>query len=310
MARWCRVRIDWSSYRPGTRHDELVAGNGQLRPAASPLGEYLASLESRELHRRQQAAERAIVEMGVTFTVYSEGQNIDRAWPFDIIPRVLEAAEWRRVEAGLAQRLRALNCFIGDVYADQRAVRDGIIPAGILHSSGNYLPACAGARRRTMPGRTSAAATWCAAPTARSTCSRTTCACRPASPTCWRTASSPSRCSRSCSRASRSCPVDDYPSQLFDMLASLSPGRIREPRVVVLTPGIYNSAYFEHAYLAQRMGVELVEGADLVVGDDDCVLHAHDRRPRARGRDLLAHQRRVPGPECVPSRTRCWACRG
>ena len=270
MARWDRVRIDWSSYRPGTRHDELVAGNGQLRPSAGPLGEYLASLESRELRRRQQAAERAIVEMGVTFTVYSEGQNIDRAWPFDIIPRVLEAAEWRRVESGLAQRLRALNCFIGDVYADQRAVRDGIIPAEILRSSGNYLAGCAGARPphdvwanicgsdlvRGADGTLYVLEDNLRVPSGVAYMLENRIVTKQVFPELF--ARQPIR------------PVDDYPSALFDMLTSLSPRQDREPEVVVLTPGIYNSAYFEHAYLAQRMGVELVQGADLVVVDD-CV---------------------------------------
>ena len=264
------MRIDWSSYRPGTCHDELVAGDGQLRPAASPLGEYLASLESLELQLRQQAAERAIVEMGVTFTVYSEGQNIDRAWPFDIIPRVLEAAEWRRVERGLAQRLRALNCFIGDVYADQRAVRDGIIPAEILRSSGNYLPGCAGARPphdvwanicgsdlvRGADGTLYVLEDNLRVPSGVAYMLENRIVTKQVFPELF--ARQPIR------------PVDDYPSALFDMLTSLSPRQDREPEVVVLTPGIYNSAYFEHAYLAQRMGVELVEGADLVVVDD-CV---------------------------------------
>ncbi len=102
-------------------------------------------MSSRELRARQQAAESAIVETGITFTVYSEGQNIDRAWPFDIVPRTLDRAEWRTTEAGLKQRLRALNHFIDDVYHEQRIVKDGKFPREVLESSKNFLPACVGA---------------------------------------------------------------------------------------------------------------------------------------------------------------------
>src|SRR5690606_29984692 len=100
-----RMPIDWSQYKPGEFYDELFAAPGTARPSAAQLANYLASLGTRELAERQADAERAIAEMGITFTVYTEGQNIDRAWPFDVIPRTIELAEWQRIEAGLMQRL-------------------------------------------------------------------------------------------------------------------------------------------------------------------------------------------------------------
>jgi uncharacterized circularly permuted ATP-grasp superfamily protein len=140
------MKISWSQYDPGGAWDELLGGPGQPRPHAQQLTRYLASLTPKQLGRRQEAAERAIVEMGITFTVYSEGQNIDRAWPFDIIPRVIAASEWRGIEAGLKQRLTALNMFIDDIYNDQRILADGRFPRELIETSGNFLPECMGVR--------------------------------------------------------------------------------------------------------------------------------------------------------------------
>jgi uncharacterized circularly permuted ATP-grasp superfamily protein len=123
------VKINWKQYDPAASYDELIAAPGRPRAAAAPLARYLASLDSKQLGSRQEAAERSIAEMGITFTVYSEGRNIDRAWPFDIIPRAIPADEWDRIAAGLTQRLTALNLFIDDLYHDRRIVRDGIVPA-------------------------------------------------------------------------------------------------------------------------------------------------------------------------------------
>ncbi len=265
------MNFDWSSYDPGKGYDELLAAPGAARAASAGLISYLESLGSDVLQQRQQAAERAIVEMGITFTVYTEGRNIDRAWPFDIVPRVIDAAEWDTIAGGLEQRLRALNMFIDDVYHDRRIAKDKIVPAELIESSVNLLPACQGA--------SPAHAVWA------HICG--TDLIRDADGTIYVLEDNlrvPSGVSYMLENrvvmkevfaeifARQSIrPVDDYPSALFDTLTSLSPRPGDEPEVVVLTPGIYNSAYFEHAYLAQRMGAELVEGRDLIVGDDDCV---------------------------------------
>ena len=265
------MKINWLQYESGGAYDEMVAEIGHPRAAAARLAEYLADLGISRLQRRQAAAERAILEMGVTFTVYSEGQNIDRAWPCDVIPRTLAADEWDSTEAGLKQRLRALNCFIADVYGEQRFIKAGGIPAAVVMSSGNFLPPCQGARPphdvwanicgsdliRGDDGTLYVLEDNLRVPSGVSYMLENRAVIKRVFPEIF--ARQPIR------------PVDDYPSELFDMLASLSPRPGDEPEVVVLTPGIYNSAYFEHAYLAQRMGAELVEGMDLIVGDDDIV---------------------------------------
>jgi uncharacterized circularly permuted ATP-grasp superfamily protein len=265
------MKISWSAYDPGGGWDELLSAPGTPRSHARPLTRYLSSLSASQLSRRQGAAERAIVEMGVTFTVYSEGQNIDRAWPFDIIPRVIDASEWRRIEAGLKQRLIALNLFIDDIYNEQHIIADGSFPRELLETSGNFLRKCIGARPvhgawahicgsdlvRDADGTVYVLEDNLRVPSGVSYMLENRIVTKQVFPELF------AHC--------RILPVDDYPSLLFDMLASLSPRPLDYPEVVVLTPGIYNSAYFEHAYLAQAMGAELVEGGDLVVASDDCV---------------------------------------
>lgn len=265
------MKIDWSEYDPGGGWDELLSGPGRPRPHARELTRYLSSLTPAGLGRRQQAAERAIMEMGITFTVYSEGQNIDRAWPFDVIPRVIAADEWRRIEAGLKQRLSALNMFIDDIYNEQRILAAGAFPREIIETSGNFLTECMGTRPahgvwahvcgsdlvRDADGTVYVLEDNLRVPSGVSYMLENRIVTKQVFPELFAN--------------TRILPVDDYPSLLFDTLASLSPRPLDYPEVVVLTPGIYNSAYFEHAYLAQSMGAELVEGGDLVVGDDDCV---------------------------------------
>jgi uncharacterized circularly permuted ATP-grasp superfamily protein len=265
------VLIDWSSYTPGQFHDELIAAPGLAHQAAQGLVSYLESLSLDEVRRRLHAAELAIRAMGITFTVYSEGTNIDRAWPYDIIPRVIPGVEWARTRAGLKQRLQALNCFIDDVYHEQRIVRDGIIPHDLLARSKNFRPQCVGANPRF-----GAWAHICGTDLVRDKDG--------AFYVLEDNLRVPSGVSymlenRKVTRRVfpelleqlRVEPIHDYTVQLADMLRSLSPRAPDFAEVVVLTPGIYNSAYFEHSFLAQQMGAELVEGGDLYVADDDCV---------------------------------------
>jgi uncharacterized circularly permuted ATP-grasp superfamily protein len=249
----------------------MITAAGRPRVHAREVTGYLSSLSPGQLGRRQEAAERAIAEMGVTFTVYSEGQNIDRAWPFDIIPRTVSASEWRRVEAGLQQRLTALNAFINDVYNERRIIADGRFPEELLETSENFLPQCSGIQPpygawanicgsdlvRDADGTIYVLEDNLRVPSGVSYMLENRIVTKQVFPELF--------------RKNRILPVDDYPSQLFDTLASLSPRPLDYPVVVVLTPGIYNSAYFEHSYLARSMGVSLVEGGDLMVADDDCV---------------------------------------
>jgi len=248
--------------------DELVDADGVPRPAAAALVERLRSLEIEELQQRQSLAEVDILALGITFTVYHDGQGTDRAWPMDIVPRVINASEWARIERGLKQRLAALNRFIDDVYHDRRVVADGVFPAELLEGSVNLRPECMG-----MSPKFGVWAHVCGSDLVRD-----------ADGTVYvlednlRVPSGVSYLLQNRAISKRAfadlfekqsiLPVDDYPERLRRLLVSLASDdaqAVRYPQVVVLTPGVYNSAYFEHAFLAQRMGVPLVEGADLFV---------------------------------------------
>ncbi|TQV85165.1 circularly permuted type 2 ATP-grasp protein [Exilibacterium tricleocarpae] len=266
-----RTRINWADYDPGIFYDELISSPDHPRVAARGVISYLRRYSEKKLMARQKAADLAIQEMGISFTVYSEGTNIDRAWPVDIIPRVIPRKEWQRLEQGLVQRLTALNLFIDDVYNEQRIIKDKVFPAEIIHSSKDFLKQCVGIKPRhrvwahicgsdlvrDKDGTVYVLEDNLRVPSGVSYLLENRAVTKRILPQLF--------------RQHYVLPVDDYPSQLFDMLASLSPRPSDDPEIVVMTPGIYNSAYFEHAYLAQRMGAELVEGSDLVVGDDDCV---------------------------------------
>ena len=264
--------IDWKSYKIGDCYDEAIQSPGEPRAPAAPLCRYLSSLSKSELQERQSAADLAVLTMGITFTVYTEAEgSIDRAWPFDIIPRIISSQEWARTEAGLKQRVTALNLFIDDIYHHQRIVKDGFFPMELLAHSVNFREQCVGVNPphgiwahicgtdlvRDKDGTLYVLEDNLRIPSGVSYMLENRLVSKRVFPDLFEYYSIR--------------PVDDYPSQLFDMLASLSPRPAEYPTIGVLTPGIYNSAYFEHAYLAQQMGVRLVEGGDLVVGKDDCV---------------------------------------
>src|SRR5689334_23935 len=139
--------IAWNDYKSET-WDELFVEPGKPRVAGRKLASYLAGLTAQEMSERRLAAELAIKVMGISFTVYSEGQNVDRSWPFDIIPRVIPKAEWQRTEKGLKQRVRALNAFIQDVYGEQKIVKDKVFPRALLADSVNYRKQCADVKPR------------------------------------------------------------------------------------------------------------------------------------------------------------------
>jgi uncharacterized circularly permuted ATP-grasp superfamily protein len=265
------MSIDWKSYDPKPFFDELISGPGKPRPAARTLTDYLASLGDDEIRERKRAAELAIIEMGISFTVYDEGENIDRAWPFDIIPRVIPRKEWDVVQAGLVQRLTALNMFIHDIYNAQRIVKDKVVPAYVFANSKNFRKQCVGHNPphgvwahicgsdlvRDGDGTFYVLEDNLRVPSGVSYMLENRQVTKRVFPELF--------------ESSSILPVDEYTAQLFDMLASISPRPLDYPTIAVLTPGIFNSAYFEHSYLAQRMGAQLVEGADLVVAEDDCV---------------------------------------
>jgi uncharacterized circularly permuted ATP-grasp superfamily protein len=265
------MAIDWSKYEPGDFYDEIISASGNARLPARRLVNYLNSLGDEELQARRSAADVTITQMGITFTVYSDEGNIDRAWPFDIIPRTISLNHWQKTAAGLEQRLRALNLFIDDLYHEQKIVRDGVLPEYILRESKNFRPECVGISPpfgvwahicgtdlvRDRDGQFYVLEDNLRVPSGVSYMLENRSVTKRVLPDLF--------------DSDRILPIDDYASNLLEALASLSPRRVKRPSIVVMTPGIYNSAYFEHAFLAQQMGAELVEGSDMVVADDDCV---------------------------------------
>jgi len=266
------MAIRWGQYQTKGFYDELIDASGVPRHGLQAVADYLAGLTNPELKERKAAAELAIQVMGITFTVYSqEGGSIDRAWPFDIIPRIIPRQEWVRIEAGLRQRVQALNLFINDIYHDQKIVKDKVFPRELLADSVNFRPQCVGIDPplgvwahicgsdliRDKDGTVYVLEDNLRVPSGVSYMLENRQVMKRVFPELF--------------EHYNILPVDDYPSQLYEMLAGLSPRQTRQPEIVVLTPGIYNSAYFEHSYLAQQMGAELVEGRDLFVGDDDVV---------------------------------------
>jgi len=265
------MTINWNTYEPGSFFDEIVSSPGNARLPARRLVSHLKSLSDDEILDRRNTADVTIKKMGITFTVYSEEGNIDRSWPFDIIPRTISLKQWEKTAAGLEQRLRALNLFIDDLYHRQQIVKDGVFPAYILKESKNFRPECVGVDPplgvwahicgtdlvRDKDGQFYVLEDNLRVPSGVSYMLENRSITKRVLPDLFDT--------------EKILPIDDYPAHLLDALTALSPRDIGRPSVVVLTPGIYNSAYFEHAYLAQQMGVELVEGSDLAVADDDCV---------------------------------------
>lgn len=263
------MQIDWGNYDSGGFYDEMISSPGNPRRAARQLANYLASLSSEDLQERKLSAELAIKTMGISFTVYSDAGNIDRDWPFDIIPRIITQREWQKTEKGLIQRLIALNCFIDDIYNQRKILKDKVVPEELLADSSNFRPECVGMKPalgvwahicgsdliRDDKGQFYVLEDNLRVPSGVSYMLENRKVTKRVLPELFEN--------------HKILPVTEYPNQLFDTLAALSPRPLDFPEVVVLTPGIYNSAYFEHSYLAQQMGVELVEGSDLVVEDDN-----------------------------------------
>lgn len=260
--------MDFGAYRTDGYFDEMFYQAAQPREGARLLYETMQSLDEDEVRRRQRAAEALLLRMGITFNVYGDSEGTERIFPFDLIPRIVASDEWARIEAGLKQRITALNLFIGDIYNEKRILKDGVIPEDVILSAVSYRKQCEGLN---PPG-----GVWChitgtdlvrhndgvvyvlednlRVPSGVSYVLENRDVLKRTFPQVF--------------EGSRVRPVDDYPSQLLETLESIIPTvTYGHPSVVLLTPGIHNSAYFEHSFLAQQMGIQLVEGQDLVVYD-------------------------------------------
>ena len=256
----------------GSSDDEMVDDAGAFRNDYSELGEILQGWSLEEHLQREERADLALLSSGITFNVYSEEEGTERIFPFSLIPRIIGAQEWAGVEAGLKQRLHALNLFLLDIYGPQRILKEQVIPEEIIFGAPGYRPEMAGFRppldvyahiagcdllRDEQQGlvvlednlRTPSGVSYVLEN--RTVMLRVV----------------PDLFPRWGVRA-----VADYPNQLLAMLLSVRPADSGDPtRAVLLTPGIFNSAYFEHSFLSNQMGIPLVEGSDLTVGDDDYV---------------------------------------
>jgi uncharacterized circularly permuted ATP-grasp superfamily protein len=259
----------WSEYRSPGFFDEMLVGGGARSACEGVLG-YLSSLGD-DLLERQRAAELTIKAMGITFAVYADADNRERSWPFDVIPRVISTQEWSAISAGLVQRLTALNMFIDDLYGAARVVADGVLPLDVLASSANFRPQCVGVH---PPGGVWAHV--CGSDLVRDrdgTVYVLEDNLRVPSGVSYMLENRliTKRVFADLFRDLDIHPVDSYPNKLQEMLAALSPRGAEWPTIALLSPGVFNSAYFEHVFLARQMGAHLVEGGDLMVDSDDCV---------------------------------------
>jgi uncharacterized circularly permuted ATP-grasp superfamily protein len=246
-------------------YDEMFEGRGRPRPHYRALCERLLKLSPEELERRHRVADLTMRQQGITFTVYGREQGVERIIPFDPIPRLIDADEWTVIERGLEQRVRALNLFISDVYHQRRILKDRVVPPELVFGASGYRRQCVGLRVprdvyihvsgidliRNTDGRFLVLEDNCRTPSGVSYVLKNRQVMKEVFPLLF--------------ERYNVRPVDDYTDNLLAALRWIAPAACEDPTVVVLSPGIYNSAYYEHSFLARQMGVELVEGRDLLL---------------------------------------------
>lgn len=256
------------NYDAGPFYDELFRSSDGHAADFTKIRRRLQELDFGELKGRAADAELELFNLGITFLILSENKAVDRILPFDVIPRVIAADEWRLLEAGAVQRVQALNLFLGDIYRDKKILRDGVIPADLVLGNPNYIEA--------MVGLKVAHGTYVhvlGIDLVRDDGG------------VFRVLEDNARCPSGVSYVVENRhliqrafpdlvgdipirPVDDYGRKLLEAMAEIAPAEADDPGIVLLSPGTYNSAYFEHVFLAREMGVPLVEGRDLVVEND------------------------------------------
>jgi uncharacterized circularly permuted ATP-grasp superfamily protein len=256
----------FEGYDTGDFYDEMFAAPGLPRPQYAKLFQKLGAMAPAQFEERRKLADLSFLIQGITFTVYSDGQGTERLFPFDLIPRIIPHSEWERIDRGLAQRVVALNLFLQDVYGKQRIFTDRQISRSLIYSCPHF--------RREVIGLEVPRGIYthiCGIDLVRDSKTGEFCVLEDN----VRTPSGISyvlenrlvmtRTLPDAFHAAEVLPVHHYPAELARILRSLSPGGEDDAQIVLLTPGIYNSAYFEHSFLAQQMGIELVEGRDLIV---------------------------------------------
>lgn len=260
--------MNFVNYSIDNFYDELFEKDGKPRISALPLIEQIDSMRPGELSRRQKAAEASLLQMGITFNVYGDRHGREKIFPFDLIPRIIEAHEWKKLEKGLEQRITALNLFINDIYNEGKILKDKVLPKDLIETAVSYQKACQGLRppkniwihiTGTDLIRDNAGTFFVLEDNLR---------CPSGVSYMLENRAVLKRTFSNSFKTMAVRPVMEYTDRLLETLQYIAPKSVEMPTVVLLTPGPYNSAYFEHAYLAQQMGIQLVEGRDLVVQDD------------------------------------------
>jgi uncharacterized circularly permuted ATP-grasp superfamily protein len=260
------------NYKLDHAFDEMFAGEDDLREHYGPLLEHFAALPQDEVQRRKQAADLSFLNQGITFTVYGREEGTEKIFPYDLLPRIITSAEWAKVERGLTQRITALNLFLKDIYNEGRILKDGIVPREIVYSCQHfrrqmsglqvprnvYIAVCGTDLIRTESGEFVVLEDNLRVPSGVSYMLTNRRVMKRIFPQLFRNYNVK--------------PIEQYTQLLLGTLRSLAPEGRPEPNIVLLSPGVFNSAYFEHAYLARQMGIELVEGRDLVVHDNVCYM--------------------------------------
>lgn len=260
--------MQFDSYQTDGFYDEMFDAQGQPRPEAKLLVETIQAAKSEQLARCQHATDRLLLQMGITFNVYGDSAGTEKIFPFDLVPRIVPAHEWDWIDRGLRQRVHALNLFLDDIYHDQKILKDKIIPEEVILSAASYRPQCHGINPprkvwchitgtdlvRDRDGQVYVLEDNLRVPSGVSYVLENRDILKRTFPQVF--------------EGLHVRPVEEYPSRLLEMLESIAPECVDgKPTVVLLTPGMYNSAYFEHSFLAQRMGIQLVEGRDVMVDE-------------------------------------------
>ena len=256
------------NYLLDNAYDEMFDSEGELHPHYEPLLEHFNALSSDELRRRKQSADVSFLNQGITFTVYGRDEGTERIFPYDLLPRIITSAEWATVERGLTQRITALNLFLKDIYNEGRILDDGIVPRDVVYSCKHfrrqmmglqvprnvYIAICGTDLIRMQNGEFVVLEDNLRVPSGVSYMLTNRRVMKRIFPQLF--------------RSYNVKPIEQYTQILLGTLRSLAPEGRPEPNIVLLSPGVFNSAYYEHAYLARQMGIELVEGRDLVTHDN------------------------------------------
>src|SRR6266478_9332873 len=255
----------FEGYMTESFFDEMFESVGNVRPHYRKLFDRYGGMSIKDFDRKRMVADNSFLTQGITFTVYNDTEGTERIFPFDLVPRIIPLKEWEHIESGLTQRISALNLFLRDIYHEQRILKDGVIPAEIIHSAIHFRPEfmgfnvpkdiyihiCGTDLIRDQDGNYLVLEDNGRCPSGVSYLLENRQAMKRVFPNLF---------SRYLVR-----PVDTYCLELLDVLRFIAPHGDSDATVVLLTPGIYNSAYFEHSFLARTMGIEIVVGADLVV---------------------------------------------